>query len=580
MAEPNDEQARQAALRAAAKKIYYRREIADYFAQQIKIRTKEMGVSPFIPKPSQQSLIKAAQRQLGRIGKIRQIIFKPRQFGGSTYTSGIVGNRTFMYSGVYSFIVAQDKTTVANLFEMYEIQRNNLEPEIRPEIQYFNKGTDMTVLPDPDGIGSKILVGEAKNAHLGIGQTIHCLGLSEVCRYPTSTTIKDSVIPACSDAPGTVRIYESTAFFGGGADWFRYQCERAQRNDDELEYHFVEWWKDPDYIMPLKRGEKLKLTTEEKYFVKKLGFSLENVKWRRSKIHDLEGDEDSFKLSYPVTFEEAWINRSNTAFPQARVAELSSMLRPPIAQFRIVNVDGKMRILAHQDGELSVWFNPEPGKTYDLGADISEGHEDGDYSAAEVIERGSNKQCAEWHGRVMPMEFAEILAAIGRWYNTAQIAPETNSNISAVHRLGEIYPNVYIWRKQDSVGVKMTNMLGWETSNRSKKMLVDLAHHRLYYRQVQIFSTKLWNEIKNFGRDYTDSGNATYRAISGHDDLCMAWLIAIKTSDDENFDRYHSSSVDSERDKKQNERPPDYLVDSSFSQEFIGSLQKEIGAWD
>lgn len=571
------ESSQQRSLVAAAKKIFYRRNLSDYFSNELKIRTKNIGLAPFIPNPVQVPLLKVASRQLSQKGKIRIVIPKCRQPGISTFTSGIISNRTFLYSGVYSFIVAQDKTTAGNLFQIYDVMYRNLSSDIQPELQYFNKDSDMTVLPESGGLGSKILIGEAKNMHVGTGQTIHCLGLSEVCRYPSSESLKDSLIPACSDAPGTVRIYESTAHFGGGADWFRYQCDRARAGDEDIEYHFVEWWKMPEYAIPLLQGEKLKLTTDEKYFIKKIGITLENVKWRRAKIRDLEGDTESFKMSFPFTFEEMWINRNTSAFPQDRVMELHNMIRPPILRLRAVNMGNRWELLAHEDGELSIWKEPAKGKIYDIGADIAEGHDDGDYSAAEVIERGTNEQAAEWHGHIMPMEFAEILACIGRYYNNAQIAPETNSNMSACRRLGEIYVNVYIWRKQDTLQTKMTNLLGWETSHKSKQMLVELAHHRLYYRQVKIYSQKLWNEMRNFGRDYTDSGNVTYRAMTGHDDLVMSWIIALKTSDDENFERYHSSSVGDGKPVEPVKKPEAHLVDSEWSP---GERSPRLQGWE
>jgi len=82
---------------------------------------------------------------------------------------------------------------------------------------------------------------------------------------------------------------------------------------------------------------------------------------------------------------------------------------------------------------------------------------------------------------------------------------------------------------------RFTGDLGWSTQYDSKLLMVGLGHKRIYHRQVQIFSSVLWDELRYFGRDYTDTGRLTYGAVKGYDDTCMAWLIALKISDAECF---------------------------------------------
>lgn len=568
-------------IKKAATELYYQSPegLIDFFPRELKIATKAIGAEAkisFKPNPVQIPILRAAARQLYKKGKIRQLIFKCRQIGGSTYSSGVIWNRVSIFKGVYAFIVAQDKGTVANIFQMHDVFYSNMNPLIRPTKKYYNKGTEVVFGDsgeEDDSLDSRLLVGEAKNIHLGVGRTIHALHGSEVPRWPSSDPIKEALIPACSDFPGSVRIFEGTAHFGGGADWFRTMCERAMAGDGEYDFFFVEWWKMPEYQIPLDRGEKLKLDTTEKVLVKKYGVSPQNIKWRRAKLDELEGDEDSFKLSYPMNYEEAWISRETTAFPQDRVMELHAMLRPPQRRFRIEA--GK--IYEHPEGELWVWYMPEKGKVYDIGADVAEGHQDGDWSTAEIVERGSNIQCAEYQGHIIPSDFAVVLAVLGRMYNNAQIGPEVNSiGIETAHELVKIYPYVYLWRKQDVITPKFTGLLGWQTNYNSKLILVGLAHKRLFHRQVQIFSRRLWDEMRNFGRDYTETGMITYRAVTGHDDLVMAWCISLKISDDENF---HYNEIGTEPVRQEVRDPATF--DSEASKLFGGRMgQDETAPWE
>jgi len=565
---------------SAAKRAYYRSPdgIADFLKHQLKISTKAIGMQSFIPNPVQIPILKSMVKQLKEKGVIRQIWFKCRQIGASTLASGIIWNRISLFDGMYAFVVAQDRSTSEHLYNMYDLFYANRHSDICRQKKYHTKGFEM-VLGDPDeelnqNIESRLLTAEAKNLHIGTGRTLHCLHLSEICRYPTTDPIKESLMPACSDFPGTVRIIESTVHFGQGADYFRYQCERAMAGKSEYEYHFIRWWLMSEYAIPLKSGERLKLDVEERHLIKRYKLTLENIKWRRDKIEELEGDINSFHLSYPMNYEEGWITKETSAFPQDRLMELHAMLKPPIKRFRI---EGK-EMYEHDQGEFWVWIMPKSGKLYDIGADVGGGYKDGDWSVAELIERGSNTQCAEYRGRVLPSEFADILGVIGKFYNTAQIGPEVNSyGLETVHELNKTYPNIYLWRKEDKMVPRFTGDLGWSTQYDSKLLMVGLGHKRIYHRQVQIFSTVLWDELRYFGRDYTDTGRLTYGAVKGYDDTCMAWLIALKISDAECFG---SMSQDIAPTPKVQSRDP-ATYDSTWKDVLNGksNYEKITGSW-
>ena len=367
---------------------------------------------------------------------------------------------------------------------------------------------------------------------------------SEICRYPYVAPLTESLIPALSDAPGTIRIFESTAYYAPGGSFFKDQCERARRGETEYEYHFLEWWKMPEYSLPHVKRE-MRLSIEEKFLIKKFGLTIGNIKWRRQKISDYNGDEDAFRQNYPMTFEEGWITRESSTFPRDALMELRSELKPPLKTFNIA--DGRMYEIP--DGDLKVWETPIKDENYFIGADVGEGNEDGDWSVASVIRAGTREQVAEYRGHILPRPYGDILAAIGRYYNTAQIAPETNDmGRSTVDRLREIYTNIYIWRKRDTIVPTFSKLIGWETTHGSKILLVNLARELLYTRQVRIHSSVLWNEMASFIRDYTPTGLVTYRAATGHDDAVLAWMIGLQIREDEDYSRY--AATDPQPEKK------------------------------
>jgi len=561
-------------LRRTARLLVYQRDEELFFKDQLQIQTKAMTKIRFQPNPVQLPLMKLVREQKKTIGKIRLIIFKCRQPGISTWSAGLVAHKYLLNDNVYAFTIAQDKSTVANIFKMHEIFYTGMDEDIRPVQLYHTKGTE-TVVGDVS-TQSRLLVGEAKNINVGTGMTIHVVHASECCRYPYPQQITDSLIPALSDAPGTVRIFESTAFPAPGGVWFKSMCERAMRGETEYKFHFVEWWRMPEYQIPLSKGEKLKLTEEEKTLTRRHGLAMENIKWRRMKIADLDGDVETFRQSYPITFDEGWQIKGSTAFARERLMEMREFIRPPIKTFSVF----QDRLIEDPEGELSVWFEPEPGKTYDIGADVGGGSDIGDASTVEVVERYSLRQVAEWRGFIDPVDFAYTLATIGRYYNNAQVAPEVEKfGMGTLGRLQQIYTNIFVWRKRDTIVPEFTHQLGWATNHTSKLMIVAFARHSIWHRKVQVYSLALWEELMHYSHDVTPSGMHTYNAAPGEtDDIVMAWLIALQTSDDENILKWTEQKIELQQSRK-NEIAEEAYRAQPLTAVSLRELSEEIGDW-
>jgi len=279
-----------------------------------------------------------------------------------------------------------------------------------------------------------------------------------------------------------------------------------------------------------------------------------------------------------MNYEEGWIAKLTTTFPRDRLQEMHKDLREPIKRFNVLT-DGRYE---DPEGNFWVWKMPDPTKLYDIGADVAEGHEDGDWSVAEVIERGSNEHCAEYREHILPRQFGDVLAIIGKFYMNAQIGPEVNNQgLSTLNRLNEIYSNVYLWRKQDSISPKFTGQLGWKTQYDTKQLLVGLTRERIWHRQCRVYSRTLWGELGKFIRDYTESGMITYRAAEGFDDCVMAWMIALKISYDEDFSKYYITS-DSKPlgGAKPKPRDPAFYDAEGFPSGNKSGTNTTTGPWD
>jgi len=286
---------------------------------------------------------------------------------------------------------------------------------------------------------------------------------SECARYPDPAFVLDGVIPAVHRVPGTIIILESSAEMAG--TWYRDLCEASARGDTAFAFTFVPWYLQPEYCIPLFKGERLDLSADERHIIAEYGLTPGHIKWMREKLSELGNDWDLFRQSFPLTVEDSWVTPGAQVFPMKCLRELRHEIRPPK---RMAEVHAGPRILDAPQGRLLVWDEPEQGKAYDIGVDVAMGQgrddsSDGDLdsSVACVLERGSNRQVAEWSSRAVdPFELANVLFWLGKYYNTAQLAVETNGigggTNQQLSKMG--YSNVYCLSPEHRV---LTAELRW-----------------------------------------------------------------------------------------------------------------------
>ena len=528
--------------RTAALLALYKHDFPLFARQALKIQIKEQGLVPFKLLPFQSRLHDAAKAQEARRGFIRQIWLKSRQIGSSTLAQGIVFHRTIMNSHFNSIVVAHDIGIAELLFQMSRRFYANLPLELRPTVRHatkqglvFNTPTEKVSVLSP-GLDSKIIVATAKNIHAGAGGTFHAVHLSEAARYPNPEEIETSTLQATGLVKGTVVIIESTARPEGR--WFFEMCEMAKKGASPFEFHFEPWTADHTCQIPLDPGEQIGPETPyEHQIVRDHLVQPAQLKWRRLKLAEMRDDEPLFMREFPISEEEAWMRQDVAIFPLAHRRILREGVAPPrylgtVSAGPIVQKSG--------DGPLLVWEEPEAASLYDIGADVALGRDGGDWSVAEVIERKTGRQVAEYRAQLAPSEFADILYWLGLWYNQAYLAVERNSigdytNERLVKVLG--YPNIFLWRPPGKLITTITNTTGWYTTRRFKEMLMATAKDAVYTYCTSgvatfplIRGTQLMVELDNFV--YLETGGTGIGEHVKHDDRVMAWMIAHKARHD------------------------------------------------
>jgi hypothetical protein len=537
-----------AAYRAAAKTLLYREDFPLFAREELRILTKDMGIVPFVLYPFQRRLWSAIDAQRRRQGFVRQVWLKGRQPGSSTFAQAVLFWRAILNANVNAITVAHEDPIALTLFEMMQRYYDRLSADIRPMVRYRTKGSFMFDNPDDKtrsktpGLGSRLTIATAKNVHASAGGTYHGVILSEAARYADPEGIVSTTLQTVPLVPDTYVIIESTAQPEGS--WFHTQCEKAASGDpnNPYEFRFISIKDDPTCWAPMHEEEKaaFRPTRDEKELIRRHALAPELLKWRRLKLAgEFHGDEAMFSMEYPLTPEECWVTAAIAAWPRDHLQALQAGVAAP--EFRAdVLLDGRLARI--HDGALSVWQAPRAGALYDIGVDTAMSRAGGDFTVACVVERRTQQQVAEWRGKIEPHEFTDVVLALARAYNTAQLNIEVNDagGYMINHRCSEVgYPNVYIWRRRAELVPHLTNKTGWHTTRESKNYLVAVGKARVYEwvsrerdRFPLIRSPHLLAEMETFVRTGTD----TYAALGDrHDDCVMAWLFALVAAKDEMF---------------------------------------------
>lgn len=194
---------------------------------------------------------------------------------------------------------------------------------------------------------------------------------------------------------------------------------------------------------------------------------------------------------------------------------------------RAGTVSDRFEFRPAEHGPLRIWKQPDPGRVYVIGVDVAEGVAGGDNSVAAVLDAETMEQCAEWCGNIEPYEFAEEVVNLAKWYGDALTAIEINNHgLAVVNRVRDLgYWNLYNRRQFDTVQRAWVNRLGWQTSVRTKPLLIDHARNVLREGEAVIYSMDLAEEMSTYVLD--DAGRANAQA-GKHDDRVMAWMIALQ----------------------------------------------------
>ena len=186
------------------------RLIADdelYCAKNLKIRTKEGKVLPFIWNDAQRILHAAIEEQKAEKGWVRIIVLKGRQQGISTYVAARFYKKTSMAKGKRTMILTHLDSATKNLFGMAKTFYEQSASVLRPAAK-ANSSNELS-FGKLDDSGYKVATAGSPAA--GRSGTIQYLHASEMAFYPNAQEIMAGLGQSLPLVEGTEGIIESTA---------------------------------------------------------------------------------------------------------------------------------------------------------------------------------------------------------------------------------------------------------------------------------------------------------------------------------------------------------------------------------
>ena len=497
----------------------------DYIENCLKIKTKSGTVVPFRLNDAQRKLYAVAKRQQDAGKPVRLIILKARQLGFSTLTEGLIFHACATRKNVNALIVAHREDATANLFRMSKLFYDELPAPVKPMLRASN--AQELVFENPSklrserearpGLRSRIRCATAGGRGIGRSDTLQCVHLSEYAFWPDGADGKAStlagILQAVPSLPGTMVVIESTA---NGFEDFKERWDAAVAGENDFEPVFFAWFENPDYSMPVVPGTEW--TPEERDLKAAYRLTDGQLQWRRWCIaNNCGGSLDMFRQEYPASPGEAFLHSGTGVFDNEQIVLRLERLPGPAGRGEFTDSEWT----ESETGAITLYELPEEGVPYVLGGDTA--GEGSDYFTAIVIDNVTGRIAAKLRQKYSEPEYVRQIYALGRFYNDALVAIETNFSTYPVMKLQEMeYPNQYSREREDTYTRQMRKSYGFRTDRQSRP--------RAIANLVEVFSShpEWFTDRELLEEMLTFCYNEDHRpeALAGkHDDLVMGAAI-------------------------------------------------------
>ena len=346
----------------------------------------------------------------------------------------------------------------------------------------------------------------------GRGGTPSVLIIDEAGFNPWMNDIWKSVEPSL-DRGGSI-IVVSTC--NGVGNWYHLTYTRAEEKLNSFNPIFVPWWKFPNrdnpWLHDIETGVIPKTEVED--FVKEKEMEqlayvgpIEKAPWLYKKRADA-GKEKDFQQEIMADF----LGSGDSLITPAKILDLSLKVKDPEWQDHLPQSDELIN-------GLWCWKDAIVDHDYLLTCDTATGHGK-DYGAIQIIDVDEKEQVAEYKGQIPTDECGEVIKKIARYYNDAYVVIECNNPGPAT--FNEVYKSKIDPYSNCYIQVKKGQPWGWDTTPKSRIMLIEDFYKDVMNERTKIHSKRLVEEIKTFS--WQEGGKC--EANNGYnDDLTITWAM-------------------------------------------------------
>ncbi len=462
----------------------------------------------------------------------RHIILKSRQLGFTTFVDLWILDEILFNTNREGLIIAHKVEDAREIFDRkidYAIRNMNEEVKAGAFKLKRNSAKKIQVVIDygpEEGSTSSIQV--SSSGRSGTFFYVHISEFAKLClKYPkVAAEVETGTFPAVP-FDGSIFI-ESTA--EGMAGRFYELFNEAWPNRDKITTmksrvmfmpHFYNWQYDDGEmakiteIIPTREMEVCEIDWgeyQQEHGLNDLEITYYYMKWLQMGGKNSTDAVHKLHQEFPTTVEEAFLSTGQTYFPTAKVYSQMQTVRP--------GTRGEFSFQETSAGAFEMFEKPERGMRYIVGGDTAEGLAHGDKQVLYVLKHKSEECVGVYRSNVPPDEFITAAFQVGKYYNWALLAIESNKDglwvNDGLDKLG--YINLYYRKVFDDITKNVTKFFGWKTTSATRPFAL-AALKAVFLRKNQGFPMAILSEMVTFLRN----AKGRPEALAGkHDDVVMA----------------------------------------------------------
>jgi len=443
------------------------------------------------------------------------IILKSRQTGISVITAGFIAWKLIFSFDERILVVADNHPGALRFLEHVKIFLESTPAYLLPKEKTIDNTKTMEF---SNGCWIKA-VASSKNA--GRGESLTMLVLDEAAHIEHADDIWMGAGMALSATKGRCVIISTPR---GSSGFYHSTWVKAEKKENDFEPFRIHWTEHPVFSKDMKEKED----EEGNKYLTSPWYENECERLHHDKVKIAQELDLSFEGSGSLVIDSTIINKY----------EKSCINTKPLCYYDY-RVDGDR--FTNTETTFHIWQKPIEGTNYILGGDVGRGDGD-DFSTIQVIDANNLVQVAEYQGKVIPDEFAKVIYNIAKDYNNAYVAIECNSfGLATTLTLKNVlrYDSNRMYhgksmvklfnRTNNYVADKGEDIPGFQTSTKTRPILISALIKYMNGFQIKINSNRLLNEFKTFSYH----GDKAEHDKGYHDDLIFAFAIALLMRDTE-----------------------------------------------